>query len=213
MNRALHLWMCYGERFSACGTMTPRQARKVCVSAICLWIFVAVSSASSAEPEKAMPVTILKANIAGRTVLVRTMDGKEESIPFESGVSVTSIAEAAMNQRLSGGAGYQFLIVYNNRYGKKTITAFHYAGKDAWNAIRGNIETINSANRRLVLKTAEGTDLTFQAGENCAMNTNTGVKMFSTWAPLEAWAGSEVVAYYMEGKTGRILQLIEPPSP
>jgi hypothetical protein len=181
------------------------------VAVIFLLFFSVVYSSDSSTMEKAVAVTILKANIPGRTVLVRNLDGTQETIPFVAGVSVTSIAEAAMNQRLSGGMGYQFLIVCSFKSAQKMITTFHYTGKDAWKTIRGSLQKINTANRTVLLKPVDGSDLTFHVGQNCAMNTKTGVKMFKTWPPLETWESTEVVAYYMDVNQGKIVHLLESP--
>ena len=181
------------------------------VAIIFLLSFSIVYASDSSTVEKAVAVTILKANIPGRTVLVRNLNGTQETIPFVSGVSVTSIAEAAMNQRLSGGMGYQFLIVWSFKSAQKMITAFHYTGKDAWKTMRGSLQKINTANRTVLLKSVDGSDLTFHVGQNCAMNTKTGVKMFKTWPPLETWEATEVVAYYMDVNQGKIVHLLESP--
>src|SRR5262245_15521528 len=117
-------------------------------SAFCFSIIFAADVGPS---EKAIAVTILKANIPEQTVFIRNLNGTQETISFVSGVSVTSIAEAALNQRLSGGAGYQFLIVCNYKSPQKMITAFHYAGKGEWKTMRGSLTKFNTANRTIVL--------------------------------------------------------------
>jgi len=178
-----------------------------------LVLLSAAWTSAATQPDKAVAVTILKANISGRTVLIRNLDGKEETIPFASGVSVTSIAEAAMNQHLSGGVGYQFVIVCAFKYGQKMITEFHYSGREAWKTVRATVEEINTAGRTIALKTEDGTELIFHADENCALNTNKGVQIFKAWPKLETWNERDVLAYYLEGKTGRTAHLVEPAAP
>jgi hypothetical protein len=189
-----------------------RLETRISFVAIASLLFLSIVYASdSSTLEKAVAVTILKANIPGRTVLVRNLNGTQETIPFVAGVSVTSIAEAAMNQRLSGGMGYQFLIVCSFKSAHKMITAFHYTGKDEWKTMRGNLQKVNTANRTVLLKPLDGSDLTLHVGQNCAMNTKTGVKMFKTWLPLETWESTEVVAYCMDVNQGKIVHLLESP--
>lgn len=180
------------------------------LSVVCLFLFCGASTSTAPQTEEAMPVTILKANIAERTVLVKNLDGKLETIQFASGVSATSIAEAGMNQRLAGGAGYQFVIVFSMKNGQKIITAFHYSGKNPWMTVRGSVEKINALNKTILFKTEEGTEVSFQVGPNCVMNTSTGVKSFKSWTPLETWNEKEMIAYYMQGTSGGILHLLKP---
>ena len=187
--------------------------RTIWLRVIYLVLFSAGWLSAATQPDKAMAVTILKANIAGRTVLVRNLDGKEENVSFAPGVSVTSIAEAAMNQHLSGGVGYQFVVICEFKYGQKIIQGFYYSGREEWKTIRGSVEEINTMGRMIRLKAQDGTEHIFHASEDCALNTPKGVQMFKAWPPLQTWSAKEVVAYYMEGKTGKTVYLMELTAP
>ena len=70
---------------------------------------------TAADLEHAIAVTIEKADLGSRTVYVKTTDGTPQIFRFTPQTPITSLAEAAISRSLHGGAGYQFIIRYQDR--------------------------------------------------------------------------------------------------
>jgi len=182
--------------------------KKILYIGSCILILVAATY-PAAETEHAMAVTVLKADLSARKVVTRTADGTEQIFRFTAKTPVTSLAEAAMSRSLSGGEGYQFIIHYTVERGEKVAVAFDYVGREAWKKISGTVIKTDAAARTVTVRTQEGKEETFFAGEHCATETSQGAKSFRDWARTEADGENEVTVRFTEVKGRKVAHLFE----
>ena len=166
------------------------------------------NSTDAAEINNAMAVTVLKANLLEQSVLTKSVDGKQQIFRLTSQTPVTSLAQAGMNRSLSGGVGYQFIVYYVSRQGEKIATAFHYIGREAWNEIKGTLMKVDTKNRTLVLRSDDGKEDLFVAGEHCAIQNASGARPFIRWVS-EKDLGAAGILRYTIIQNSKVAHLVE----
>lgn len=159
---------------------------------------------TAANIPQVIAVTVLTADLASQTVFAKTVDGNKLTLRFSSKTPITSLAQAGMNRSLHGGAGYQFIVHYQVLQGEKVATAFHYIGREEWKKSSGIVSSINPT---IVLKTDEGLEEKFVAGQHCAVQTSSGSKSFSIWA--KTGKEESVIVYYTVVKNDKVAHLLE----
>jgi hypothetical protein len=175
--------------------------RQLCLIVAILCALVA----AAANITQVIAVTVLSADLASQTVYAKTVDGNKLTLRFSSRTPITSLAQAGMNRSLHGGAGYQFIVHYQVVQGEKVATVFHYIGREEWKKSRG---TIVSTDPTIVLKTDEGLEEEFVAGQNCAVQTTSGAKLFAPWAKART-SEQMAIVYYTVMKNGKVTHLID----
>lgn len=160
-----------------------------------------------------MPVTILKADLSGRTFVARTLDGLERTFHFSPQAPISSLAEAAISKSLYGGEGYQFLIHFTIERHEQIVTGFDYVGREAWKAATGKILKRDPANRAFVLQSADGSETSFAAGKHFMVETVKGARSFNEWMNAKSSDEAQVVVHYTELPAGRVAHLLDYPPP
>lgn len=179
---------------------------------ILLFIFLPAllaGRASAIGPEHVIAVTILKADLAGRSFVAKTLDGTEHTFHFSPQAPISSLAEAAISKSLYGGEGYQFLIHYTIERREQIVTGFDYVGREAWKTMNGTIVNKNPLNGTITLRTADGKEIPFGAGKHCTIEMPQGAMSFAQWASSKTEENPEVVVRYTDLTTGHAAQLIE----
>jgi len=178
---------------------------------ICFLLFLCLST-FAIGPEHVIAVTILKADLAGRTFVAKTLDGTEKTYHFSPQAPISSIAEAAISKSLYGGEGYQFLIHYTIERKEPLVINFDYVGREAWKTATGAILKVDPDSRTIVIKTADGNELSLQTGKHCMVEQSAGARTCAEWMNIKSTDVSEVVVRYTEVPTGRLAHLLELPA-
>ena len=173
-----------------------------------LILSVLLTAGIAANVGQVIAVTVLSADLVSQTVFAKTVDGNKLTLRFSSQTPVTSLAQAGMNRSLHGGAGYQFIVHYQVVQGEKVATAFHYIGREEWQKSTGILVTADPGLRTILLKSDEGQEEKFVAGQYCAVQTTSGAKLFGAWANQKTGEDRGIV-YYTIIKNGKVAHLIE----
>ena len=181
-------------------------------SSLCFLLFLS-GIVESVGPEHVIAVTILKADLAGKTFLARTLDGTEHTYHFSPQAPISSLAEAAMSKSLSGGAGYQFLIHYSIERREQIVIGFDYVGREAWKTATGIIVKKDPLSRIFSMKTENGAEMTFGAGKHCTIETAAGARSFDEWINGAGLPDAEITIRYTEVPAGRLAHLLEIAAP
>ena len=179
---------------------------------VCSFLFILsalLTTGIAANLTQVIPVTVLTADLVSQTVFAKTVDGNKLTLRFSSKTPITSLAQAGINRSLHGGAGYQFIVHYQMVQGEKVATAFHYIGREEWKTSTGVLVTADASLRTIVLKSEEGQEEKFVAGQHCAVQTTSGAKLFATWAGQKSTSEDRGIVYYTVIKNGKVAHLIE----
>lgn len=169
------------------------------------------TAAESLDVPQATAVTVLTADLLSQAVFAKSPDGEKQTFRISSKTPVTSLAQAGMNRSLHGGTGYQFIVHYQIIQGEKVATAFHFIGREEWRQSSGMVVSADAKSRMILLKTKEGIEETFVAGQHCAIQTTAGVKTFSGWTKENTGREAPaVLLYYTVLKNTKVAHLIEP---
>lgn len=175
---------------------------------VCLLLLFCLS-AIAIGPEHVLAVTILKADLAGRTFVAKTLDGTEKTYHFSPQAPISSLAEAAISKSLYGGEGYQFLIHYTIERKEQLIMGFDYVGREAWKSATGAILKVDPATGTIVVKNADGTEISLNAGKYCMVERTAGARSCREWMNGKDTDLKAVVVRYTEVPTGRLAHLLE----
>jgi hypothetical protein len=176
---------------------------------LAIWILLLSFIIQAANEVHVMAVTVLTAKLAEKTVFIRDLNGKQETILFTKDTPITSIAEAAISGNLHGGVGYQFLIHYSFNKGTKIANRFDFVGREEWKTLRGNLQKVELSQRNMVVTDANGIAVTYLAGKYCSVETSTGARSFAEWVSSNPEAGAEIIVRFIEVKDKKIAHLIE----
>ncbi len=179
---------------------------------VCLFLIILsalLTAGIAANITQVIAVTVLTADLVSQTVFAKTVDGNKLTLRFSSQTPITSLAQAGINRSLHGGAGYQFIVHYQMVQGEKVATAFHYIGREEWKKATGVLVTADASLRTLVVKSEDGQEEKFVAGQYCAVQTTSGAKSFASWARQKTGIAQRAIVYFTVIKNEKVAHLIE----
>jgi hypothetical protein len=146
--------------------------------------------------------TITKFDSDTKTVVVKTADGTDHSLHFVAKTAVHGADASAKDSWHGLKEGTEVVAHYTTRGTEDTAVEFDKVGKDGLKTTDGSIKDIDRGGKRLVVKTADGTEETFRltghatedAGKDLAKGTE---------------KGSKVTVYYTEDAGKKVAHFFE----
>ncbi len=157
-----------------------------------------VTAAAAASVGHAVVGSIEKIDDAAKTIAVRTVDGTTEVFRFTESTTVTGATTATHVADLAGKGSYHFVVHYTGTGQRKTASSLEFVGDGPWKVAKGAVVRVDGAGRTVVMKTADGAEQTFHAGEHAAVQTSGGVAKFGIDAGQSVAEGAELTAHYTE---------------
>jgi len=117
----------------------------------------------------------------GKTITVKTADGTEEVFKVSGKATVKASDE-----------GSHVVIHYTEKGAEKTARAVKIAGKGTWKATEGTVTAVGKAGKEVTVKTADGTEKTFELGKDATVDSGKGLYDGGKYV---AKAGDKVVIY------------------
>jgi hypothetical protein len=132
--------------------------------------------------------TVTKVDSAGKTVVVKSADGTEHSLHYVKETTVhgaKASADAAKDSWHGVSEGTEVVAHYTKRGTEDTAVEVDKVGKGGLKATEGTIKEIDRGGKTMVVKTADGTEKTFQltghaakdAGKDIGEGTEKGTKV------------------------------------
>jgi len=135
----------------------------------------------SAKPGHAVAGDLEKVADDGKTITVKTADGTEEAFKVSGKETFKASDE-----------GSHVVVRYTEKGAEKTASAVKVAGKGTWKATEGTVTAVGKGGKEVTLKTADGTEKTFELGKDATVDTGKGVYDGSKSV---AKAGDKVAVY------------------
>jgi endonuclease YncB( thermonuclease family) len=116
--------------------------------------------------------TITKLDSSTNTVVVKTKDGTEQTVHFVDKTTVLGADKTAAGAKDSFkglSEGSEVVVHYSEKGGEKTATEVDKVGKDGLKYIDGTVTKVGKDGKTVVVKSADGTEHTFDvAGKDTA---------------------------------------------
>jgi hypothetical protein len=167
---------------------------------------VAVVFPAVAKVEHAIAGTIEKVDKETKTLVVKTVEGTEETIKWTGRTTVDGLKVAAKATDLAGREGEHVIVHYSVEGADKTALGIKHLGQTAPKVTEGTIKSIGRGSRDVVVKTREGAEETFHVADRAAVDSSKGIARGTASA---AKAGEHVTVYYTEQAGRKVAHLIK----
>jgi hypothetical protein len=184
---------------------------------------------TSQAAEHAVVGTIQKVDAAGKTIVVRTADGAEETLKLtdrtvvrgaeaagrvadEAGRAAGTAGRAAHGvgaAALAGKEGTEAIVHYTGEGADKTATRVEHAAKGTLKMADGTVVRMGEGAKTVVVKTAAGTEETFYLAEEAAVDTGRGVRKAADAAGKGLTGGERVTVHYTEAGGRKVAHLFK----
>jgi hypothetical protein len=153
-----------------------------------LVLFVAAFASGTTDTVAAVHGTITKLDRGTKTVVIKTADGTEHSIRFLDSTAVhgSHVGEEGAKNSFHGlKNGTEVVVHYSEKGGNATALEIDRVGKDGVKGTEGTISTLDRAGKTITIKTADGTEHTFEltgraakdGGEDIGRGTERGTRV------------------------------------
>jgi hypothetical protein len=169
---------------------------------IALTLILAASVCAAQDVVTAVHGTIKKIDSASKTVVVKTADGTEHTLHFVAKTTVHGADASAKDSWHGLKEGTEVVAHYTTRGTEDTAVEFDKVGKDGLKATDGAIKEIDRGTKTLVVKSADGTEKTFQLTGHAAADGGKDIAKGTE-------KGAKVTVYYTEDAGKKIAHFFE----
>jgi hypothetical protein len=178
--------------------------RKFLFAGLCLLILAPMAFAAS-DVVSAIKGTVKKIDEGSETIIVETADGTEHAVHFVSHTIVYGIGKTrkgAHEAIQSLKEGSEVVVHYTRRGAEKIAAEVDYLGTDGLKRAEGTISRIDRAGKRIIIKTAKGTEETYRLADHAARDARKAV--------VEgAEQSAKVVVYYVDEGERKVAHFFE----
>jgi hypothetical protein len=178
--------------------------RKYLYAGLCLLILVPMAFAAS-DVVSAIKGTVKKIDTESKTVIVEAVDGTEHAVRF---VSNTVVYGFGKTRKGAGEAlqslkeGSEVVVHYTKKGAEKIAAEVDHVGTDGLKRAEGTIARIDRIGKRIILKTAEGTEETYRLAGHAAQAAEKAVV-------AETEKSGKVIVYYMDEGGRKVAHFFE----
>src|SRR5580698_3935878 len=172
---------------------------------ICTLAVVTVSLSVAADVETVVHGTVTKVDHGAKTVVVKTADGTEHTIHFvgKTAVHGADATEAGSKDAFHGvKEGSEVVAHYTVKGTEKTAVEVDRVGKDGMKAVDGTVSTLDRGTKKLVVKTADGTEHTFKLADRAVVDAGKDVGHATE-------KSAKVTVYYTEDAGKKVAHFFE----
>ena len=178
--------------------------RKLLYAGLCLLILAPMALAAS-DVVSAIKGTVKKIDAESKTVIVETADGTEHAVQFLERTVVYGIGKTRKGARealRSLKEGSEVVVHYTRRGAEKVAVEVDHVGKDGLKRAEGPIARIDRIGKRIIVKTAEGTEETYRLADHAAREAGKAV--------VEgAEQSCKVIGYYVDEGGRKVAHFFE----
>jgi hypothetical protein len=135
--------------------------------------------------------TLEKVDTGAKTITVKTADGTVETAKFSEHTTVQGLTGAAKGADLAGKEGGNVIV----HTADKSAKSVEWLGDKTIHAAEGTVTEGGKASKTVAVKTADGTEHTFQVADHATVHTGKDVAHYSE---VGAKKGEHVTVYYTE---------------
>ena len=146
--------------------------------------------------------TITKVDSSTKTVVVKATDGTEHTVHVVAKTSVQGTEAGAKDTFHGLKEGTEVVAHYTTKGTDKTAVEIDRVGKDGIKAVEGTVSTVDRGGKKLVVKSADGTEQAFKLTDHAAVDAAKDVQK-------GAEKSAKVTVYYTESAGKKVAHFFE----
>jgi hypothetical protein len=158
----------------------------------------------AADVVTAVHGTVSKVDSAAKTVAVKTADGTEHTMHVVGKTAVHGTEVGAKDSFHGLKEGSEVVAHYTEKGSEKTAVEVDQVGKGGLKATEGTVSEIDRGGKKIVVKTADGTEDTFRMADHAAEDGGKGIaKGAEKSANVTVYyteEGGKKIAHFFEGR-------------
>lgn len=142
--------------------------------------------------------TVTKVDSASKTMVVKTKDGTEHTVHYTEKTAVwgaDKTAEGAKDSAKGVAVGSEVVVKYTGEGAEKSAVEIDKVGKDGLKSVDGTVEKVGKDGKTVVVKTADGTEHTFEVA---GKDTATGATKAGKTTVYYTEEGGKKIAHFFE---------------
>jgi hypothetical protein len=146
--------------------------------------------------------TVTKVDSTTKTIVVKAADGTEQTLHVVGKTTVEG-TEAGGKDTLHGlKEGSEVVAHYTTKGTEKTAVEVDKVGKDGVKAVEGTVSAVDRGGKKLVVKTADGTEQAFKLTDHATVDAAKGIGKGTE-------KSAKVTVYYTESAGKKIAHFFE----
>jgi Cu/Ag efflux protein CusF len=162
--------------------------------------------ASEAGRHHALVGELAKVDTEAKKITIRAVDGTEHAVSYGGRTIVHGLKGTARAADLAGKEGSPVVVRYTGAAGRETADHIDVFGHDALKTTEGTLTQVDKAAHKVVVKSADGVDETYDLGRDSAIDTKDGLVDVAHFAGKE---GDHVIVYHTEEGGRKVVHLLK----
>ena len=147
-----------------------------------------------------------KVDTDAKKITIRAADGTEHAVSYGGRTIVHGLEGTAKAADLAGKEGSQVVVHYTGAAGRETADHVDVFGHDALKTTEGTITQVDKAGQKVVVKTSDGAEETYDLGRDSAIDTKDGLVDAAHFTGKE---GDHVIVYHTEEGERKVVHLLK----
>jgi Cu/Ag efflux protein CusF len=147
-----------------------------------------------------------KVDTEAKKITIRAADGTEHAVSYSGRTIVHGLKGTAKASDLAGKEGSRVVVHYTGTAGRETADHIDVFDHDALKTTEGTLTRVDKAGHKVVVKTADGVDETYDLGRDSAIDTKDGLVDVAHFTGKE---GDHVIVYHTEEAGRKVVHLIK----
>jgi len=164
-------------------------------SVLPLLLFSLALAVPAVRADDVVTGTLTKVDTGAKTVTVKTADGTEHVVKYTGKTTANGAKSVAHATDLAGKEGGHVIVHSTTEGTDKVAYSIHYVGDKTVDATEGTVEDIGKDGKTVTVKTADGTEKTFDVAGHATADTGKDVGVYTADAVKK---GAHVTVYSTE---------------
>ena len=166
-------------------------------------VFLSILMASIAlavEAVSAMHGTISKIDSGAKTIVVKTADGAEHTFHFVAKTTVHGTEAGARDAFHGLKEGSEVVAHYTAKGTENTAVEVDEIGKNGLKTMEGTVSEIDRGGKKLVVKSADGSEQAFKMADHAADETGKGAQKAAKVTVYYTEDAGKKIAHFFQGR-------------
>ena len=160
-----------------------------------LFLFSVAFAVPAAHADNVVTGTLEKVDTGAKTVTVKTADGTEDVVKYTGKTTADGAKSVARPADLVGKEGGHVIVHSTAEGTDKVAYSIHYVGDETVHATEGTVEDVGKDGKTVTVRTADGTEKTFDVASHATTDTGKDVGVYTADAVKK---GAHVTVYSTE---------------
>jgi len=147
-----------------------------------------------------------KVDTEAKKITIRAADGTEHAFSYGGRTIVHGLEGTAKAADLAGKEGSRVVVHYTGAGGRETADHIDVFSHDALKTAEGTLTHVDKAGQKVVVKTSDGVDETYDLGRDSAIDTKDGLVDLAHFTGKQ---GDHVIVYHTEEGGRKVVHLLK----